>query len=462
MFLFFVRERIYLYYACFVLLVTLHQVIWFGFGFEYLWPDYPGLNNQLDIFAGNGLFFFIGLFVMDFLGTKNQIPRIHMGLKLSTAAMGVSAVLVFILNRQLILGPTNNLTILQIVLLLTAGIFCFKKKLHHKIEQDMSEMFASNATMQGEYELRRKNGFCVPVFFYASPILSDNQPVGVRGVALDLSERKKTEEIMIQTEKMMSVGGFAAGMAHEINSPLAGMIQSAQVLQNRLTKSLPANDKAAEKLGTSMAVIRQFMEERGIVRLIDNITQSGFRASKIIRNMLNFAKKGDSVKRPCKLDKILDDTVELAQYDYNLKKKFDFKDIEIVREYSPDQPPVLCEQSKIQQVVFNLIKNASQAMDTPNSNQENDDPPIITLRLSKQFNWALIEIIDNGPGMEEETRNRIFEPFFTTKGLDKGTGLGLSVSYYIIVDDHGGEMNVDSEPGKGTAFSIRLPLYDVG
>ncbi len=605
LFLFFVRERLYLYYACFVLLVTLHQVIWFGFGFEYLWPDYPGLNNKLDIFAGNGLFFFIGLFVMDFLETKKHIPKMDKVLKLSTAVVGVSAVLIFILDRQLILGPTNNANIIQMVLILTAAVICFfkrnrqakifllawsmallgglslalaksnflpeamfwsygvqigilanvllislgladrinnmkntlsrtrekieqknqeliqscsrleasekrfrdlsdllpqtvfemnvegrmiyanehgmeltgyskddfrdgldvltlfNKKYHQKIKQDMSEVFASNATMQGEYELRRKDGFHIPVFYYVSPILSDNQPVGIRGVALDLSERKKTEEIMIQTEKMMSVGGLAAGMAHEINNPLAGMIQSAQVLENRLTKPLPANDKAAEKLGTSMDVIRQFMEERGVIRMIDNINHSGFRASKIIQNMLTFAKKGDSVKRPCELDKMLDDTVALAQNDYNLKKKFDFKDIEIVREYSPDMPPVLCEQSKIQQVVFNLIKNASQAMGTQNPNPGSNENSKITLRLSKQFNWALIEIIDNGPGMNEETRKRIFEPFFTTKGLDKGTGLGLSVSYFIIVDDHGGEMKVDSEPGKGAAFSIRLPMNDV-
>ncbi|MCP4761686.1 MAG: GHKL domain-containing protein, partial [archaeon] len=125
--------------------------------------------------------------------------------------------------------------------------------------------------------------------------------------------------------------------------------------------------------------------------------------------------------------------------------------IEIIRKYSP-VPMVLCEGSKIQQVLFNILKNASQAM----SLQKTNNPKLI-LRLLKKEDMVLIEIEDNGPGMDEKTRKKIFEPFFTTKTLNKGTGLGLSVSYFIIVDDHGGEMKVDSAPGRGTTFRIKLP-----
>ena len=196
------------------------------------------------------------------------------------------------------------------------------------------------------------------------------------------------------------------------------------------------------------------MEKRGILKQLDNIHKAGNHAAKIIDNMLSFARKGDSVKKEHQLDQILDNAIALAQNDYDLKKEYDFKSIEIQREYSP-VPRISCEGSKIQQVLFNILKNASQAM---YSQQQKNETPKLILRLLKQGDRVLIEIADNGPGMDEKTRKKIFEPFFTTKGLDKGTGLGLSVSYFIIVDDHGGEMNVDSAPGKGATFSIKLPI----
>lgn len=282
----------------------------------------------------------------------------------------------------------------------------------------------------------------------------DQQPIRVIGVTRDISERKKTHELIIQSEKMLSLGGLAAGMAHEINNPLAGMIQSAQVVQNRLIKNLPANEKAAEELGISMAVIKGFIEKRGILTQLKNINDAGSRAVKIINNMLSFARKGDSIKTEHRLNEIIDNTIELAQNDYDLEKKYDFKQVEVIREYGSGIPQVLCEASKIQQVLFNLFKNASQAM---GSGQQKMKDSKLILRLSTLHDWVCIEIEDNGPGMDPETCNRIFEPFFTTKNLDKGTGLGLSVSYFIIVEDHGGEMEVTSTLGEGTKFTIKLP-----
>ena len=151
----------------------------------------------------------------------------------------------------------------------------------------------------------------------------------------------------------------------------------------------------------------------------------------------------------------MDKTLDLAANDYNLKKKQDFKNIYIVREYSPDLPVVFCEESKIQQVLLNLFKNASESM---GPGKQGEIRPRLTIRLKKEEAMILMEVEDNGPGMEDEIRRRVFEPFFTTKGPDKGTGLGLSVSYFIIVDNHGGRMSVDSIPGKGARFMVRLPL----
>ena len=278
--------------------------------------------------------------------------------------------------------------------------------------------------------------------------------IGVASLVNDITETRKTQEMMIQTEKMMSVGGLAAGMAHEINNPLAGMIQNAQVIHNRLTQDLPANTDAADKYNISMDAIQKYMEERGILGQLNNIGAAGQRAARIIRNMLSFSKKSSSQRTRVNLPELIETTIELAQSDYNLKKQHDFKNIRIIREFSSDLPQVLCEESKIQQVLFNLIKNASESMGEDDAAREAQ----LVIRLKNEFSQVSIEVEDNGPGMYEETRKRIFEPFFTTKSVDKGTGLGLSVSYFIVVDDHGGEMFVESQPGDGARFIVKLPL----
>jgi len=284
---------------------------------------------------------------------------------------------------------------------------------------------------------------------------TEGKVIGLASLVNDITDRKRTEERMIQSEKMMSVGGLAAGMAHEINNPLAGMIQNSQVVYNRLTKNLPLNNEVAQKLGTSMTVIKKFVEKRGILKQLENINIAGEQAGKIISNMLSFAKKGDSTRHEHHLKDLIHQTLELTRNDYGLKKRYNFNQIEIIQEYAQDCPSVFCEASKIQQVVFNIIKNASEAMW---EEKKRAKKPKLILRLHKKHNRVCIEIEDNGPGMDEETRKRIFEPFFTTKDVDRGTGLGLSISYFIIVDDHGGEMDVESIVGKGTNFIIKLPI----
>jgi PAS domain S-box-containing protein len=283
----------------------------------------------------------------------------------------------------------------------------------------------------------------------------DGNVTGVASLVNDITDLKRTQEMIIQSEKMLSIGGLAAGMAHEINNPLAGMMQNAQVIHNRLTKNLPANDNVAKELGISMAVIKKFMEKRDILKQLENIHQAGSRAAKVIENMLSFARKSDSVRSEHHLCELIDNTIELAQNDYSLKKRYDFKQIKIIREYNPDIPKIFCEASKIQQVLFNLIKNASESMGLEKRENKNSE---LIFRLQKAQKMVCIEIEDNGPGMDPAIRKRVFEPFFTTKSVDKGTGLGLSVSYFIIVDDHGGEMEVESTLGKGTKFIIKLPI----
>ncbi|MBN2655733.1 MAG: PAS domain-containing protein [Spirochaetales bacterium] len=282
---------------------------------------------------------------------------------------------------------------------------------------------------------------------------------GLRGAVIridDVTEKTMMEEVLIQNEKMLSVGGLAAGMAHEINNPLAGMIQIANVLAGRLglERKIDANLKAADEAGIDMDGLVRYMERRDIPDMIDNLNKSGRRISSIVSNMLSFVRTGEENVSTHSINEILDKSLELAVTDYNLRKKYDFRQIEIIREYGSNLPPIFCETSKVQQVFFNVLQNGAHAMSMAGIKSPRF---IIRTRYEESTSMSVAEIEDNGPGMEESVRKRIFEPFFTTKPVGSGTGLGLSVSYFIITENQKGEMSVESSPGEGARFIIKLP-----
>jgi len=271
----------------------------------------------------------------------------------------------------------------------------------------------------------------------------------------DVTEKVHIEEMMIQTEKMMSVGGLAAGMAHEINNPLGIILQSVQNTFRRLSPEIEANKTVADECGVNLDAVHIYLDKRGIFNYLNGIKDAGSRASKIVTNMLNFSRRSDSKMIASDINRLLDNTVELAANDYDLKKKYDFRSIEIIREYDPQLTQVICAPTEIEQVILNLLKNSAQAI--AEMKEKRDDPKII-LRTKKILKYAQIEVEDNGPGVDEKNRTRIFEPFYTTKTVGIGTGLGLSVSYFIITNNHKGTLTMESEQGKGAKFIIQLPL----
>lgn len=271
----------------------------------------------------------------------------------------------------------------------------------------------------------------------------------------DVTDRIHLEQMMVQSEKMMSVGGLAAGMAHEINNPLAAILGYTHNIKKRIFGDLNKNRTVANECGIDMESLHSYMAARGIDQMLDGVSESGERAASIVSNMLSFSRKSDRRLGKHDMVALLDKTLELAASDYDLKKDYDFKKVKVVKEYASNVPPVLCENTEVQQVVLNLLKNGAEAMAGKNYGKTG---PQLTLRLRRTSDMAVVEVEDNGPGMEEHIRKRVFEPFFTTKEVGKGTGLGLSVSYFIIADQHGGEMEVASEPGLWTRFTIRLPI----
>ena len=271
----------------------------------------------------------------------------------------------------------------------------------------------------------------------------------------DVTDQVNLEEVMIQTEKMMSVGGLAAGMAHEINNPLAGIVQNADVMTRRFLEDMPANRAAAREAGIDPEGLRDYAARRGLDTLLENIRSSGLRAAELVRNMLSFSRKSDFTMSGHDINALLDRTLELARTDYDLKKNFDFKSIEIQRDYWSGDTTIPCEASKLQQVFLNIMKNAAEVM--AGAGTRDGGPPRITIRTRRTESTLHVEIEDNGPGMDPSVRRRIFEPFFTTKEVGEGTGLGLSVSYFIVTENHRGAMSVESIPGGGTTFLIDLP-----
>ena len=285
------------------------------------------------------------------------------------------------------------------------------------------------------------------------PLITNGEEGGVLRIE-DVTERSRIQDLMVQTEKMMSVGGLAAGLAHEINNPLGIITQAVQNIERRVSPDLPANRKAAEEIGVSLEEIEAYFEKRQIPEFIGSIRTASIRAARIVANMLQFSRNAGIILQSASLAGIMDQALELAASDYDLKKKYDFRSIEIIRDYGPDMPEVPVVSVEIEQVMLNLLKNAAQAMIV----NPPDRKPRIRLGLYREEKYAVIEVEDNGPGMGEEIRRRVFEPFFTTKEPGIGTGLGLSVSYMIVTQNHKGLMEAASTPGKGACFRVSLPL----
>ncbi len=239
----------------------------------------------------------------------------------------------------------------------------------------------------------------------------------------DITEAKKLRQQLIQSEKMVAVGQLVAGVAHEINNPLTGVLGFAQLLQTRDIDEQARRDA-------------------------ESISREAERATRIVRHLLSFARKHQPERKAVDVNAVLRECIELKAYELKVNN------ILIEADLDAGIPLTLADPHQLQQVFLNLINNSEQAM--------LDDRGSGLLKISSRLIGDSIRIVftDSGPGVPEEVRDRIFEPFFTTKDVGKGTGLGLSVCYGVVVD-HGGSILVEQGPDRGASFVIELPLVAI-
>jgi PAS domain S-box-containing protein len=277
---------------------------------------------------------------------------------------------------------------------------------------------------------------------------------GIAGVFRDITRRRRMETIMVQTEKMMSLGSMASGIAHELNNPLAAIVGNAQNLETRILKKTGKNLEIANDCGLDYESLQCFLDKRKISEIIHGIMDSGAKAASVVSNMLSFSGNSGYFAWHNILS-IIEDSINLASNDYNLIKKYDFRNIEIVRDYAANLPHIYCDRSEIQQALFNILRNGAEAV---SKKVYKNDRARFHITARRDNDMLEIVIGDNGPGMSNETNRRIFEPFFTTKPVGEGIGLGLSISYFIIEDKHGGHITIKSSFGEYTRVAILLPV----
>ena len=287
----------------------------------------------------------------------------------------------------------------------------------HRVE-DGAELIASAYRVA----VRSRDGVDRIVNISVAPLAGERgrQPTVV--IVDDVTDQTELESQLRQSDRLASIGLLAAGVAHEVNTPLAGISSYVQMMQRKTPESDPRRP------------------------ILEKIEKQTFRASSIVNNLLNFSRQQASDMHAVDLNGVVGETLTLAELPLSKRK------VQVETELSESLPPVWGDSGKLQQVLMNLVLNARDSM--PNGGD-------LSIRTARQNGEVVLEVADTGKGIPKEQINKIYDPFFTTKATGKGTGLGLSVTYGIV-QEHRGTITVRSEAGNGTVFRVALPAAEAG
>ena len=302
-----------------------------------------------------------------------------------------------------------------------------QEAVNHSLEEvlpsDLAAEIAVHANQQratGIYKfvLQNRGGQILVVNVSIAPLFGKSGDQVGRLILLDdITQRTRLEEQLLQNEKLSSLGLLAAGVAHEVNTPLAVIANYVQILAKQLPEEDPRH------------------------KLIDKIVKQTFRASEIVNHLLNFSRTGGSEFREVDLNQVIEETLSLVSHPFRTAH------VQVIPNLNAGIPKVFGSGNRLQQVFLNLFMNARDAMPSGG---------MLEVRSFATNGSVEVEVSDTGSGISRENLARIFDPFFTTKATGRGTGLGLSVSYGIV-KEHAGKIEVRSTPGRGTSFRLEFP-----
>lgn len=511
---FLTRDKSYLFYILYLLFLGLAQAALFGYTDRFVFFDFPDLNSKFAVLSGALVGIASVAFIINFLRLKEKAPLFYklmilvvildlIGIVLLISGNAVIAYnwvnLVALSGSILAIAaavklaragykPANFFLIAWTIFLVSVIIFALKDfdilpynplfrrsmlfgssieivllsvALADRINQlrrdkEQSQLRALEMAKENEKIIREQNiELERRVDSRTMELQESNEELQVT-----LDNLKETQSQLVDSEKMASLGQLTAGIAHEINNPINFIASNIKPLKldlseiyeiiaafELLDESSSSQDIASAK--AKMVELDYDFIKTEIESLVSGISDGAVRTSEIVLGLRNFSRLDEDVVKKASPNEGLESTLVLLR---NKTKDL----IEVVEDYDPNIGDIDCFPGKLNQTFMNILNNAIYAVNE--KEYQGEEKPTITIRTRKEdAEWVSIHLIDNGIGMDENTRKKIFEPFFTTKNVGDGTGLGMSIVFKII-ERHGGKMTVESEPGKGTEFKIVVPV----
>lgn len=509
-----VREKNYLYYVIYILVVGLTQLMAQGFTFQYLWPNAPWLASHsiflLPALSGHAVI----EFARKYMRVRLYLPKLNKALLGLHFIYGFTIVMGIFGQFAISYNLTNLAAMIAIILMMAAatiitrkgyrparffltawsvflvGVFIFILKdagvlpfnnftnytmligvaietillsfgLADQInimmkEKEESQAKAFEALKENERIVKEQN-------------VELEKRVKIRTMELQesneelestLSNLKETQSQLVDAEKMASLGQLTAGIAHEINNPINFVTSNVAPLRRDLSEIYEIVDTYS---AVNVENVKETLEKAHDLRveydfdflkeeidtLVSGISDGAIRTQEIVQGLKTFSRLDEDDVKLIDITEGLDSTLVI------LRSKT--KDQVIIeKEYNEEIPMIECFPGKLNQVFMNILNNALYAVE--NKTYADGEKPTITLKTVKANNQVNIHLMDNGIGMDENTKKKLFEPFFTTKDVGEGTGLGMSIVFKII-EKHQGKIQLNSELGKGSEFIITLPLH---